>query len=216
MNWFDEPKVRVWKENIERSGCIINRIEPLSLVHKTNGDLLFALCKTDISNSQGGNLPSMVLIRGDAVVIVPLVKNLSTGENRFITVVQHRIGTGEAVIEFPAGMLDKNIDNPAQVAVEELLEETGINISGTDLFKLSEKVLYSSPGLQDEGIHYFGCVLEMSDSEYKSIEGRVAGNFSEGESILVSLKTEDEIINSANSTQVILGLFLFKKKHALL
>jgi hypothetical protein len=107
-------------------------------------------------------------------------------------------------------MLDRNVDDPAGVAIEELFEETGVRIAVSDLFPLSDKVLYTSPGLQDEGVYYFGSILEMTDKEFKSLEGRTAGNPSEEEKIRVTLKTGEEIAGLTNAAQVLLGLFLFK------
>jgi hypothetical protein len=212
MDWQDEPKVKVWKDNIEKSGCVLNGLEPLHLIHTSKKELLFALCKADITMPQGGNLPPILLIRGNVVVIVPLVKNRDTGEEKFITVIQHRIGNGMAGVEFPAGMLDRNTEDPAAVAVEEFVEETGVPISRADLFSLSDRLLYSSPGLQDEAVSFFGCRLEMGDSEFRGIEGRKTGKISEGESIKVSLKTGEEIEKLTTSAQVLLGLMLFEKR----
>jgi 8-oxo-dGTP pyrophosphatase MutT (NUDIX family) len=213
MNWQDEPKMKAWKENIAASGCIMNNLTPLHLIHKSNGELLFALCKADVATPKGNKLPPIVLIRGNVVVIVPLAKNRDTGEQRFITVVQHRIGSGGMEgIEFPAGMMDRKVSDPIGVALDELGEETGIHIAASDLFPLHDTILYSSPGLQDEGVFYYGCVLEMADAEYRSLEGRKTGEVSEGESIRVSLKTGEEIKQLTNAAQVLLGLFLFQFK----
>jgi 8-oxo-dGTP pyrophosphatase MutT (NUDIX family) len=211
MDWREEPKVKVWKDNIAQSGCVLKCLEPLQLIHTSENELLFALCKADITSPQGVRLPNIVLIRGNVVVVVPLVRNFATGEERFITVIQNRIGNGLAGIEFPAGMIDRHTDDPAGVAVEEVIEETGVHISKTDLFPICDKLLYTSPGLQDEGVYYFGCILEMTDEQYKSLEGRITGKQSEGESIRVSLKTGEEIERLTHAAQVVLGLFLFRK-----
>jgi ADP-sugar diphosphatase len=210
MDWQDEPKVKVWKENIAHSGCILHSLEPLQLIHTSKKELLFALCRADVTTPDGNKLPPIVLIRGNVIVVVPLVKNRDTGEEKFVTVIQHRIGNGTAAVEFPAGMMDRNTNDPVHVAMEEVREETGIGISAEDLFRLNDSILYTSPGLQDEGVYYFGCILEMKDGDYRSLEGRKAGEMSEGESILVSLKTGEEIKRLTNAAQVLLGLFLFK------
>jgi hypothetical protein len=96
--------------------------------------------------------------------------------------------------------------------MEEFREETGILVSAENLFRLQDGILYTSPGLQDEGVHYFGCEIEMADADYKTLEGRKTGEKSEGESIIVSLKTGDEILRLTNAAQVLLGLLLFKTR----
>jgi len=65
---------------------------------------------------------------------------------------QRRIGNGNLSLEFPAGMLDAEVDNPLGVATREFIEETGLGISASDLFPLFDKKLFSSVGASDEGI----------------------------------------------------------------
>jgi 8-oxo-dGTP pyrophosphatase MutT (NUDIX family) len=210
MNFLEEPKVKAWMENIVRQGCTINRFEPLQLIHKKNGELLFALCKTDISTADRGTLPSIIMIRGNAVVIVPLIKNIDTKEERFLMVMQHRVGSGALELEFPAGMLDTNINDPAAVAIEEVREETGLTIQKSDLFRLSPTLLYSSPGLHDEGVNYFGCIIELPQEIYATLEGTIAGAEKENEKTRVTLKTKSEIFQEASGAQVLLALYLFE------
>jgi hypothetical protein len=106
-------------------------------------------------------------------------------------------------------MLDRNIDDPAAVGVEEIAEETGLTIGKEDLFPLSDKALYTSPGLDDEAVYYFGCIIELTDEVYRSLEGNKTGAIEEGEKIIVTLKTAEEIMRETNAAQVVLGLFLF-------
>jgi 8-oxo-dGTP pyrophosphatase MutT (NUDIX family) len=210
MQFENEPKVKAWTDKIQRHGCKINRIDPLQLIHKKNDELLFAVCRTDISTPEGGKLPSIIMIRGDVVVVVPMIKNSDTGEERFLMVMQHRIGSGNFELEFPAGMIDRNIDDPVGVAVEEVREETGLKIQRSDLFPLSNKLLYSSPGLHDEGVNYFGCIIELPDKEYATLEGTSAGLPDENEKTLVVLKTGNEAMEQTQGAQVILAMYLFE------
>ena len=211
MDFSQEPKVVRWKERIIESGCIINKLEPLQLIYKKNGELLFALLRTDITSEDGGRLPPIVMIRGDVVVVVPLVKNRDTGEERFLMVIQDRVGNGRGRVEFPAGMLDRAVDNPLDVAVRELKEETGIDIEKSELTPLNAKPLYTSPGLNDEAVNYFGCIIEVCSHEYLALEGSVAGAEDENETTVVTLRSADEIELETDAGQVLLGLYLFKR-----
>jgi 8-oxo-dGTP pyrophosphatase MutT (NUDIX family) len=210
MNYHDEPKFKSWKSKMTGSGCIINNIEPLQLIHKKNGELLFAMIKADITTPEGGKLPPIVVIRGDVVVIVPKVRNTETKDERFLMIRQNRVGNGKQVLEFPAGMLDRNIDDPVGCAVEEVKEETGLRIKRNDLFSLSDKALYTSPGLNDEAVNFFGCIIDLSDEEYTALEGKKEGAFSEGEETVVTLKAKSQIFKETNAAQVLLGLYLFE------
>jgi len=209
-HFLKEPKVALWKKNIVDSGCKIYKINPLCLIHKKNGELLFALCETKIKDKDNKVLPKYIFIRGHAVIIIPLIINIKTRENRFLMIKQRRIGNGKVNLEFPAGMLDRNINNIKETAKKEFFEETGLTIFKKDLFLLHDGPLYSSPGASDEGIFYYGCIITVSDKEFSSLEGRRTGSSLEGENIVVTLKTKNQIISETTSLQARLGLYLFE------
>jgi 8-oxo-dGTP pyrophosphatase MutT (NUDIX family) len=206
----NEPKVKQWEKTVRDNGCSLNKLAPLSLLHKKNGELLFALCEADVADPQNKKLPGYIFIRGHAVIVVPMLRNKTTGEERLLMIRQRRIGNGRLNLEFPAGMLDRDVDKVEAVAVKELFEETGLSIAESDLRPLHEGPLYSSPGATDEGIYYFGCIVVLADQEFKSFEGRTAGNADDGESIKVTLCTMSAAENETTSLQARLGLFLFE------
>jgi len=212
MDAFDfkkEPKVMKWEKSLLDSGCDIGPVIPLSLLHKSNGELLFALLDAEVSDPGHRKLPRYVFIRGHACLIVPLVKNSATGEERYLMVRQRRIGNGAVNLEFPAGMLDRDVDAARNVAVKELREETGLVISPDDLRELHNGLLYSSPGATDEGIYYFGCIVSLSGDDFKALDGRVTGSESDGESMSVSLCTKETAESETVSLQARLGMYLF-------
>jgi 8-oxo-dGTP pyrophosphatase MutT (NUDIX family) len=205
----NEPKVKQWEKSVRDAGCSIGKITPLSLLHKKNGELLFALCEADVKDPQRNTLPQYIFIRGHAALVVALVRNKATGEERFLMIRQRRIGNGLLNLEFPAGMLDRNVDAVWAVAAKEFYEETGLKAGPDDLKPLHNGPLYSSPGASDEGIYFFGCIIPLPDEEFKSLEGRVAGSGDDGEYITVTLRTRDEAEQETTSLQAKLGLFLF-------
>lgn len=208
---LDEPKVLAWKRSLTDSGCTINKIEPLNYYNRPNGELLFALLKADVTAPDGNKLPPIIFIRGHACIVVPLLENRTTGEKRYLMVQQRRVATGAMTLEFPAGMLDRNIKNPVQTALKELKEETGLDISGTDLFALHDKPLYSSPGASDEGIYYYGCHIKLDNYAYNLFEGRITGYDSQYEKIHVTLKAADEAKQEMTSLHAHCGLTLFEE-----
>lgn len=204
-------KIRHWHEHVIRSGCRINNISSLADVNKGNGDHLFSLMETEVISPEGNKLPRIVFIRGNATVVVPLLINADTGDERFLMVLQRRIGNGELNLEFPAGMLDHEDDDPVEIAVKELYEETGLQIEKNTLQPLSPKPLFSSSGASDEAIFYFGCTATVSTDEFESFKNRSCGNADENEHIAVSLIEKDAVLNETISLQAQLGYFLFSK-----
>jgi ADP-sugar diphosphatase len=205
------PKILAWKEQVTDAGCTIKSLSPLHLLHKKNGDLLFALLKAEAISAEDTRLPDIIFIRGDACLIVPLIRNRDTGEERFLMIRQRRIGSGMMSLEFPAGMLDDETGNPRGVAARELAEETGIEVPANELFPLCKRKLFSSVGASDEGIFYFGCIRDLDDTAYRALAGRQGGNPDEQEHIQATLMTGEEAINEASSGQVRLGLYLFEE-----
>jgi hypothetical protein len=208
----DEPKIRAWMNLVKNAGCTAGKITPLSLTRRKDGGLLFALLDADIRSPEGTTLPRIVFIRGDACLIVTVVRNRDTGEERFLMVRQRRVGNGSWSLEFPAGMLDDDVDDPAGAAARELAEETGITVTKADLLPLCDKKLYSSAGACDEGIYYYGCIRELDDASWRILAGgRQARTPAEDdEHITVVLKTGQEAAREATSLQAWLGLFLFE------
>jgi 8-oxo-dGTP pyrophosphatase MutT (NUDIX family) len=208
---LSSPKILAWKKQVTDAGCSIRGLQPLHILTKKNGSLLFALLKADVISAEGTRLPDIIFIRGDACLIVPLIRNRDTGEERFLMVRQRRIGSGMMSLEFPAGMLDDETGNPRGVAARELAEETGIEVPENGLFPLCRRKLFSSVGASDEGIFYYGCICDLDDTAYRALSGRRGGNPDEQEHIQVALMTREEAINEASSGQVRLGLYLFEE-----
>ena len=204
-------KIRKWKEKARQAGCSIHSASPLSTISKRNGEHLFSLLETDVRSPEGNRLPHIVFVRGNATVVVPLLKNSDTGEERFLMVRQRRIGNGALNLEFPAGMLDHENDNPAEIAAKELFEETGLDVAHTTLQPLSESPLYSSSGASDEAIFYFGCAVTVSNEEFQSFENRFCGNADENEHISVTLIANKAVLKETISLQAQLGYYLFKE-----
>jgi ADP-ribose pyrophosphatase len=83
--------------------------------------------------------------RGDAVVIVPVLK--MPGEPpRLVLEKEFRVPVGDYVIGFPAGLLEPG-ENLEEAVRREMLEETGMEVVR---FKRVTQPLYSSSGLSDE------------------------------------------------------------------
>lgn len=208
---FSEPKIARWKDTVESHGCSVHELQPLSLLERHNGEILFALLEADVRDEADRQLPSWVFLRGDACVIVPLIRNSHTGEERYLMVEQRRIGHGGLSLEFPAGMLDRNVDDALGVAQRELEEETGLRVETEQLKPLWPRPMYSSSGGSDEAIHFFGCTVDVDDKRFAAFEGSILGEKVENEHLTVRLKTRSEAEREITSLQVLLGFALFER-----
>lgn len=202
-------KTENWQQDVTAQGCNVLSIKEMQSIRKKNGDPLFTLLDVNVTSPEGYCLPNIVFIRGHATVVVPLLHNRDTREERFLMVRQRRIGNGMLTLEFPAGMLDHENDNPVDIAVKELFEETGLHIDSKQLHSLSNVPLYSSAGASDEAIYYFGCKIKLSNHDFSLFHLRRTGNPSENEHIMVELIERSVAEPQITSLQARLGLFLF-------
>ena len=206
---FGSPKYQAWKRTVEGNGCTVGKVDLISGLPKRDGTLLFALIKADVRDPSGRPLPAYALLRGHAVIIVTEAVNRDNGERRFVMIRQRRIGSGAETLEFPAGMTDEDIGDPLGVALKELEEETGLQARPDQVFPLSPRPLYTSSGLNDEAIHYFGCTLELPGDRYHALEASETGKAEEGEFIRVCLVGHEEALPQVDSVQVRLGFSLW-------
>jgi len=80
-----------------------------------------------------------IIEHNGAVAMVPI-----TDDGKIVMVKQFRYACGQAVLEIPAGKIDKGENDPEAVAVRELREETGYSAENIIyLGKLNPSVAYS-------------------------------------------------------------------------
>ncbi len=192
MNTLEKSrKFRNWKNNLKKHGIVLEEYKVLNTIYKSDGKLLFAFLSAKMRTPEGEYLPPLVFLRGDFVSVLIHFIATDTGKNYTLLVKQRRVATGEFFYEFPAGMCDETED-PFLVAVKEVEEETGIQISKNDLQLLHEKHLFSSPGLLDEAGYYFACRLHKTEKEIFAYHRQKQGAISENEHILTQVVPLEE------------------------
>lgn len=206
------PKYRAWKRAAARNGATVRGARLLLDIPRRDGSILFAMAEVDASDPEGRPYHKYLLLRGSAVVVVTVVENLDTGDRKFLMLRQRRIGSGGDSLEFPAGMLDGEVDDPEGAAVRELEEETGLQVERGALIPLADRPLYSSSGLDDETIHYYACRVPLRDADFRALEGGQRGKAEEGEFIRMGLWEYPEALKAVESLQVRLGFHLYFEK----
>lgn len=205
--------LREWEGALRGEKWSLDSLQPLNVLKRRDGSALFALLEAQGTDPEGKPMLPYVLLRGDAVVVVPVCRNRATGERRFLMVRQRRIGSGLMSLEFPAGMIDLSGDapsDPAATAARELEEETGLRVDASALVSLWDKSLHSAPGLSDEAIRFYAAEIDLDDAAYRALEGGIAGHADEGEHITTTLKTYAEAAGEISSLQPLLGFFVHR------
>lgn len=206
--WRAVPPVGDWERTLANAGWTIDALKPLNLLARRNGSPLFALLEARGTDPEAHPMLPYVLLRGPAVVVVPLCVNRDTGARRFLMIRQRRAGDGTLSLEFPAGMIDPG-ESPAAAAARELEEETGLRVDPSALAPLWNKSLTSSPGLSDEAITFYAARVELDDAAFRALDGRAAGHAPEGERITTALLTREEALPEITSLQPLTGFLLF-------
>ncbi len=105
-----------------------------------------------VTTEEGWEYVRRVNSGGAAIVLV-----YHTGREEYLMVEQYRPPVGCRVLEMPAGLIDIG-ETPAEAAVREVHEETGIKISQDDLIDLG--VIYSGVGMTNEEVNVFAVEID--------------------------------------------------------
>jgi len=204
----DSLKYKHWAKALADNSIQLNALEELSTIRKGNGEVLFSMVKMDAVSPESEPLLPIALIRGHFVAILISLVNASTGQESFLMVNQRRVATGGYMLEHPAGMVDSSKD-PYAVAVTEVHEETGIQIDRSQLILLKDRILYSSPGLIDEGGYFFAVQLTLSDREITDLHDNAQGHGTEGEFIQTLVLSREEAMQKSGVANALLHFYLW-------
>lgn len=193
-------KFNFWLDNLKRNGLVVHGVEEIWTKARYNGEVLFSLVNLDASLPEGGKIPPVCFIKGQVVSILICLIDRQTKEKYLLLVRQRRICDGSFMYEQTAGMVDKD-DAPLAVAVREVMEETGLRVSATDVIPLNTEPLYTSSGSCDEAMYFFFCEFEMEKPEIMSYHLRRQGVDYEHEAIvteIVPIKDALKLIGNSN------------------
>ncbi len=201
------PKYKAWRRLLSKNGTVVTDATLLAAIPKGNTDeILFAFLKLKAQSNQGRPFPSSVLIRGHAVVIIPIVIEKVTKKPYVILVNQLRSATGGLMLELPAGMLDRQVHDPLKVALREFEEEVGLSLGKTRLKRVNSEPLFTSPGLLDEGIYYFYFEKTLPKKQILALNHQVRGCVEENEHITVCCMPLEKAFPLVHSIPALYGL----------
>lgn len=152
---------------------------------------LFIKFIVDAKDVEGHKLPGIVLLRGPAVCILPV---LYTEDEPYVVLVrQARLGPGKlGNLEIPAGILDVDV-SLKELAAKELKEETGLDVELHQLkdllndFGSVHSRLYTSVGISDESLAFYLYERSMEPGDIELLQGAIRQNEHENEFIRVEM-----------------------------
>ncbi len=207
----DSLKYRNWASDLKTHGVQLRALEELSTIRKRNGDILFSLVKIDAIAPEGNPVLPILMLRGNFVSVLTCLIDRETREEFMLLVCQRRVANGALFYEHPAGMCDSEAD-PYAVALIEVSEETGMQITRDILHLHNDERLYSSPGLLDEAGYFFSCEIEMDRAEINSYHMKRGGHYGEGEFIHTYIATPEEAKTLIKNVSGLLATYLYEDR----
>ena len=161
---------------------------------------------------------SIVFMRGGSVAIL-VILNCENRQKYSILTLQPRVPVGKSILEIPAGMLDGSSDF-AGVAATELRQEANIDIKQNELENLLNPIdfedsiaAYPSPGGCDETMRFY--LYEptklFSFKEISEMQGKMTGEFQEGEVIHLKIVTLEELRENIIDMKTMTALYLYDR-----
>ncbi|MEO0897221.1 MAG: NUDIX domain-containing protein [Bacteroidota bacterium] len=206
----NSSKFKLWKRNLEKNGLDIHGMEEKYSRIWRNGEVLFSLVLLDASPPEGKKIPPVCFLKGEVCCIMVILIDEATGEKFNLLVKQRRICHGGFVYEQVAGLVDEG-EQPLEVAVREVEEETGLKVKPEQVIQLNEEPYYPSTGTSDEAMYYFYCELTMPKDQIIALGGQETGLASEHEQIFTHLATIPEAFDLIKNPNGVLNIVLYQK-----
>lgn len=156
---LESSKCRRWRWQVESHGNQILQLDVMSAVSRRPGTWYIAFLDSLLLTPEGNRIARCLALRGESVMVVPLLRCIDDDQLYTVMVEQRSICDGGLHTGFPAGNVDDGKSFRVMVC-QELMEETGLEISPNDQVELSEDVTLNS-SLSDDLI-YFSDFAETS------------------------------------------------------
>lgn len=157
----------------------------------------------------GKPVAGIVFLRGDSVAVLPILR--CNGKRKVVCCEQPRMPDGRFKCEIPAGMMDGK-KNFVGNAAKEMAEETGIVMNETDLIDISPNgKLCPSIGGCDEKIKYYAFIKDVTPEFLAELDGKIAGNFEEGEIIKIKLIDYETLHQECDDMKAMTAMLLLER-----
>jgi len=214
LHIWNTESFQQWYKNLVRTGnrLVEARVEWVVTSKKKNVSIPAWALRTKIFiAAENRTKEDVVISRRDISAVMLWKKRPNLLDSEIVLVKEFRNPARTAdgfVHELPGGSTPKDGVNPLSVAVEEVLEETGVYFEPSRFTLLGSRQLagtFSSHHAHLFSIHLTDCEYEL----YKSRVGHVCGNYEEGtERTVIEMKTLREIVNEKCADYATLGMIL--------
>jgi ADP-sugar diphosphatase len=203
-------KYKQWKATLDQNKVDLVHLEERCTIRKPNGEVLFSMIEIDAKAADGEKILPIALLRGHFVSVLVVFIDKTTKERHVLLVKQYRVANGAICYEFAAGMCDNDAD-PFAVAMKEVKEETGFVVGREQLNLMNEELIYSSPGLLDEGGYLFWCEIELTHEQMQEFQHKKAGAVDESEFILTEVVPIGRVLSLVNSMTSVAQLLWYAR-----
>jgi ADP-sugar diphosphatase len=203
-------KFQIWKQNLIRNGMKINGYDEIYSRYRPNGEVLFSLIMLDAEIPEGGKIPPILFLKGQVLSVLICLIDAETKEKYLLVVKQRRICDGSMTVEHTAGMIDGN-DEPIEVAIREVEEETGMEISVEQLVLLNSEPFYPSSGTSDEAMFLYYCEIQMDFEDILAYNNKNTGAAYESEKIITGVLPFKEAHQLMTNSNAILLNYMYLK-----
>lgn len=200
-------KFKQWKKRVENNGIVINNVKVLGMIRRGSSNRIFI--DSELVTPEGRKMSRCVLISGESVIIVPVLKCHEDNEIYTLMVEQRRIVDGAYSVEFPAGDLDLDQD-PITTACQEVREELNLNILPEELFPLMEQPIKINPSYSDVLAYFYYFERNVNLKFLEEIDGSDSGCRSENEYIKIRVRKMSHV-SSIPTSSAIIGAKLLEK-----
>ena len=190
---FNSKIFKQWRRKFNSVDTIITSIDLKFVISRTIETFYLAVLDVSLKKKNTDiTFPRCLILRGDTVIIVPILKCIDDGQVYTILVEQFRIIDGGLSLEFPAGMVDYDIGSKAS-AIIECKEELNIDINEKDLIPLSNFPFKVCESLMDENVDIYGIKFEMRKDEIFKYHGLKTGDMKQNEFITLKVLKFSEV-----------------------
>ncbi len=206
----DSHKFQLWRSHLKENGLQVHAMHEIYTKYRANGEALFALVELDATTPEGDKIPPICFIKGQIVSVQVCLIDKESQDKYLLLVRQRRICNGDYMYEQVAGMVDTT-DDPWDVAMKEVEEETGLHISKDQLHLLNEEPYYTTTGTSDEALFFFCVDIEMTIEEIQARHNQEQGVEHEHERIITEVIPLNEARRYLKNTSGLLNLFLYEE-----